>query len=44
MNFPDFGKIIFVLFVVCCVSVPLGLWKIVDLIIFAAKHISITVK
>jgi hypothetical protein len=28
-----------ILFVTCCVSVPLGLWKLVEIVIWVARHL-----
>jgi len=32
------------LFWTCVISVPLGLWKLVEIVIWLAQHISISVK
>lgn len=35
------GQLIVFLFVLCCVFVPLGMWKLVEIIIWLVKHIHI---
>jgi uncharacterized membrane protein len=43
----DFGKgigeLIIFLLVVCCITVPLGLWKLVDIAIWTSHHVSFSV-
>ena len=39
-----FGNGIMMMFVMLCVSVPLGLWKLIEIIVWVIKHITITVK
>jgi len=34
------GALIYGLFAVCCVSVPLGIWKAVDIAIWCSHHVS----
>ena len=31
------------LFILCCIFVPLGLWKLVEIIIWLFKHVSISI-
>lgn len=38
----DLGPLIRVLGWVCGISIPLGIWKCVDLVIFALHHIRIS--
>lgn len=40
--FDQLGKLVLILFVICCISIPLGIWKLVELIIEFFKHISIS--
>ncbi len=35
------GQLIKFLFAVCCVSVPLGIWKAVDIVIWCVHHVSV---
>jgi hypothetical protein len=35
------GRALEVLVVTCCVSVPLGLWKLVEIVIWLVQHISV---
>lgn len=35
-----FGKMITVLVVTCAISVPLGVWKLVEIIIYIYKHLN----
>jgi len=37
------GDFITFLMVVCCISVPLGIWKLIDIIIWMVKHVSVSV-
>ncbi len=42
----DIGKgiaeLIFFLLIVCAISVPLGLWKLVDIVILLSHHVSLS--
>ena len=35
--------VIIFLFVVCCITVPLGVWKLIEIIIWIVKHINISI-
>lgn len=37
------GDLIKGLFIVCCISVPLGIWKAIDLVVWASHHFSVSV-
>ena len=32
------------LFITCCISVPLGVWKLVEIIIWVMNHVEIGIK
>lgn len=36
-----FGRFITTLMAICCVSVPLGLWKLVEIIIWLVQHVRV---
>lgn len=38
-----FGEFITFLMVVCCISVPLGLWKLIEIIIWIVRHVKVNV-
>lgn len=38
----DFGTPLKALFIICLVSVPLGIWKMIDIIIWFFENVSIT--
>ena len=40
--FEGLGKMINALFVLCCIFVPLGLWKLVEIIIWVCHHVKIS--
>ena len=42
--FDGIGQAMSFLFWTCVISVPLGLWKLVEIVIWLAQHISISVK
>lgn len=35
----DFGRPLLVLFVTCCISVPLGLWKLAEIAWWLVSHL-----
>ena len=35
------GELIIALFVICCIAVPLGVWKLVDIVIWLCQHVSV---
>lgn len=37
------GKAIKLLLIICCISVPLGLWKIIDIVVWVMKNINIAI-
>jgi hypothetical protein len=37
-------KAIVGLFIICCISVPLGLWKLYDIAIWIYNHVEIGIK
>jgi len=34
------GPLLLGMFIICVISVPLGIWKLIDIIIWFCKHIS----
>ena len=36
-------QLFMIMFVALCISVPLGVWKLVEVIIWVFKHVSITI-
>lgn len=42
--FSGIGKAMVVMFIVMCISLPLGIWKLIEIIAWAINHISISVK
>ena len=38
------GNTIANLFILCCIFVPLGIWKLVDIVIWLWDHVSIAIK
>jgi hypothetical protein len=38
----DFGKPMLVMFVMFCVSVPLGLWKLAEILWWLATHVKVS--
>lgn len=38
-----FYKLFMIMLIILCISVPLGLWKLIEIIIWICKHISIKV-
>ena len=38
----DFGRPLWILFVTCCVSVPLGLWKLAEIVLWLVAHVRVT--
>ena len=44
MYFDGLGKLINTLIILCILFVPLGLWKLVEIIIWVCKHIHISIK
>jgi hypothetical protein len=43
MEFPDFTWLFWTVIVLLIISVPLGFWKIIDIIIWIIKNINITI-
>jgi hypothetical protein len=41
--FRGVGETIALLFILCCIFVPLGLWKLVEIIIWLFQHVSISI-
>lgn len=39
IDLPDFGPAIRTLGIVLAISIPLGLWKLVDIVLFVASHL-----
>lgn len=39
--FDGLGDAIKFLFLICCISVPLGIWKAVDIVVWLFHHVSI---
>lgn len=39
-----YGDAFYFLMIVCIISVPLGFWKLAEIIIWAVKHIVIVIK
>ena len=37
------GNLIKLLFILCCISVPLAIWKLVEIIIWLFSHVSIEI-
>tara|TARA_R110000868_G_scaffold177887_1_gene417042 strand:+ start:273 stop:419 length:147 start_codon:yes stop_codon:yes gene_type:complete len=42
--FDAIANMIATMFVLCCIFVPLGIWKLVEIIIWCYNHISIGIK
>ena len=42
MYAPDLTGLVAVVIVILCISVPLGIWKLFDVIMWIASHVSIT--
>lgn len=42
MNFPDIGGLLKFLFICLLVTVPLALWKVIDVIVWIVPHIHIS--
>lgn len=40
--FEYIGDVMALMFILCCIFVPLGLWKLVEIIIWIIKHVSIS--
>lgn len=38
----DFGAPLRLMFAICCVSVPLGLWKLVEILWWLATHVKVS--
>jgi len=41
---PDFGGVIKGMMIILCISIPLGVWKLIEIIIWLFNHVSINVK
>ena len=41
---PDFYTPLKIMFYICCISVPFGIWKLIDIIIWIFNNISIGLK
>lgn len=39
--FDGIGTLITMLFVVCCVFVPFGLWKLIEIVAWLFRHVTI---
>jgi hypothetical protein len=35
------GTLIYGLLVICCIAVPLGIWKLVDIVTWLCQHVSV---
>lgn len=42
--FDGIGKALTILFVVVCISVPFAIWKLVEIVVWLWRHVSIVVK
>ncbi len=36
------SELFITMFILCCVTVPLGIWKIVDIVIWIIKHVNVS--
>jgi len=39
-----FGSVVDGMIIVLCISVPLGIWKLIDIIIWLIKHFRVTIQ
>jgi hypothetical protein len=39
--FDGLGAALVAMFVVCCIAVPLALWKVIDIAFWIAAHVSV---
>jgi hypothetical protein len=39
--FEAYDRLVRFLVIICCISVPLGIWKLVEIIIWLFQHISV---
>lgn len=44
MNFPDLTPLFVAAFVALCISVPLAVWKLVELVIWVFSNVSISIQ
>ena len=43
-DYDAFGDAFQVIVIIACISIPLGVWKIVDIILWIIENISISIK
>ena len=41
--FKGLGEGIAILFIICCISVPLGIWKLFDIVMWIVDHLRVHV-